>query len=377
MSIKGFSGCSTYIDRGTDMEKNTKTVVAMALSGGVDSSVAAAMLKERFSRVVGVSHYIWPDSRCCSISTLNMARALCEKIGFSYFLVDLVSEFRKGVVDDFAEEYAKGVTPNPCIRCNERVRFSVFYDRVKEKLLSEGILEKNGDLYFATGHYARIKEFEGSYYIYKGEDTVKDQSYMLYRIPQKMLPRIIFPLGEYQKTEIKNIADKKKLPGAKARESQDACFVNGDYGDFLRRNYGDNFSLQPGVIKDMQGNVLGEHHGYIYYTIGQRKGLNLGNGPWYVGGIDSKTNTVVVGRADEIEKRVFTTASSVWFAPEWTGSLRCEVKIRYNSADVPCKITGTGEGRFLVELEKGAAITPGQSAVFYAGDRLLGGGIIQ
>jgi tRNA-specific 2-thiouridylase len=319
---------------------------------------------------------IWPGSKCCSPPVLKRAEDLCRKLGIPYIIIDLVSPFTSRVVDDFAEAYLSGMTPNPCIRCNERIRFTLFYRRLKEKLASEGQLQKGQELFFATGHYASIVEQEGRRFIRKGKDRSKDQSYMLYRIPVEMLEYIIFPLGDYNKKEIFRQAQERELPGGVIKESQDICFVDDDYVSFLER-YSDKSPLaEPGRIVDMKRNDLGEHRGYIHYTIGQRKGLNLGNGPWYVAAVKPAENLVVVGRQDEVTSREFTVEQNNWFCDPPENEYAWKVKIRYNSPEIPCRVTGAADGGVRVFLEQPAVITPGQSAVFYLEDIVMGGGII-
>ncbi len=351
-------------------------VVAASLSGGVDSSVAASILKERFSRIVGATHYIWPDSKCCNVTVLNRAEALCRRFGFPYYVIDLQEEFSRSVVDDFAESYVKGNTPNPCVRCNERLRFDVFYRRVREKLIDESLLDPEEGMYFATGHYARIEQAGSGWHLKKGRDERKDQSYMLYRLSSDVLPNILFPLGELTKDEVQKRAQAEGLPSALVKESQDACFVEGEYARFLQEYLGRQDLRKPGSIKDLSGNVLGMHTGYIGYTRGQRKGLNLGNGPWYVADLDPEHNVVVVGRKEEIGTAAFSIKECKWLVTGLPDTFGGSVKIRYNSPETPCRVEKTGETAARITLGRQSVITPGQSAVLYEGDLVLGGGII-
>ncbi|WP_028973811.1 tRNA 2-thiouridine(34) synthase MnmA [Spirochaeta cellobiosiphila] len=352
-------------------------VLAVALSGGVDSSVALQLLKKDWSQIVGASHYIWKDSRCCTVETLNRARYLCKINDIPYYKLDLSPQFKVKVVDDFSNTYLMGQTPNPCVRCNERIRFSLFYETLKERLREEGRLSEGDDLYFATGHYVKTEKTEDGYFLKRAKDTLKDQTYMLYRIPKKILEKMVFPLGDMTKAEVVSIAREEKMPSASARESQDACFLDGgEYSDFLTEYTGRDDLSVPGIIMDTNGNALGQHKGYIHYTIGQRKGLGLGNGPWYVTEIRAKSNHIIVGRQEELGKREFTINDTNWFFHDEKESFSGSVKIRYQSKDVPCSVEKVGDDTYHVILEKPASVTPGQSAVFYDGEYLLGGGII-
>jgi len=358
------------------MENKQDAVVAMALSGGVDSSVACLMLTEKYSRVIGATHLIWPDSKCCSPPVVKRAEDLCKKLGIPYVVIDMISSFTAQVVDDFADAYLAGMTPNPCIRCNERIRFTRFYRQLKERLTAEGQLREGQSLFFATGHYASIVEKNDRLFIRKGKDQAKDQSYMLYRIPAEMLVNIIFPLGDFTKEEIFRQARDKELPSGVIKESQDVCFVDDDYVTFLE-GYVDKSPLaEAGNIIDMKGTVLGKHKGFIHYTIGQRKGLNLGDGPWYVAGVKPGENLVIVGRQDEITSRQFTVNQCSWFCDAPEKEEAWKVKIRYNSPEITCRVTGRANNEVQVFLEDPAVITPGQSAVFYLDDLVMGGGII-
>ncbi len=382
----------TLMKNKNGIDKN-KTL-AVAMSGGVDSSVAAYLLAQEWVRpgnggsMIGVSHFIWPESQSCNEETMGRAEAVCGKLGVPFRRIDMVDRFTSCVVDDFVETYLRGETPNPCVRCNERVRFGWFY-RQLEMELSAGGEENSGRLYFATGHYVRTVQRDGRRFLRRGVDADKDQSYMLYKIDSGLLPYLRFPLGEYRKSEVVAMARKAGLPSASVKESQNICFISGAYPDFICR-YGLRAPSflertaaacgEPGQIVDAQGNVLGRHRGYIRYTIGQRKGLGLSNGPWYVVRVDAGTNTVVVGRGDESAVRRFTAGETNWFIDPPKRPLHCTVKIRYNSPDLPCTVSAPGameKAAAEVVLDSPAAVTPGQSAVFYDGDIVLGGGIIR
>lgn len=367
--------------------------VAIGLSGGVDSSVALDMLlngefpspheglKDDTLKVVGVSHFIWPSSVCCTEETVERARSLCENRGIPFYVIPMVEEFKGSVVNDFIRSYIHGETPNPCVRCNQLVRFDVFYRRVKALLLEEGSLLPEEPLYFSTGHYVRTEQKDDKWFIKRAVDRRKDQSYMLYRIPKEILPFCIFPLGDSWKTEVIGRAKKKHLPSSSVRESQDACFVDEDYAGFIRDSLGNHLGFQSGSIIDNQGNPLGRHRGYIHYTVGQRRGLNLGNGPWYVQEIRPDTNTVVVGRKEEIERRELFIHHGHWFDIPGEEE-KIKVALRYSAPELSCSLEflhpkvkqDAAEAKVL--LDEQSVVTPGQSAVFYRGDLLLGGGII-
>ncbi|MBN1834195.1 MAG: tRNA 2-thiouridine(34) synthase MnmA [Spirochaetales bacterium] len=355
-------------------------VLAVGMSGGVDSSVAALLLKERFPRLVGVTHLIWPGSRCCSGEALSRAAAVCRRLGIAHVQVDLFERFREAVVEEFVNDYLEGRTPNPCVLCNGLVRFDAFHSRLVERLGREGLLEKGEELCMATGHYARITRSGEETRLEKGRDPLKDQSYMLYRVRREMLSRLVLPLGEYHKARVLELAESAGLEYRTVRESQDACFVEGSYVEFIRRYTGRDDLLRPGEIRDQEGRLLGRHRGTVHYTVGQRRGLGLGSGPWYVARLDPGANRVVVARRQEAESRSFRIGRANWLVEIPGGPLRCGVKVRYQSEEVRCRVEPEAEGRagdWRVTLERPEILTPGQSAVFYDGTRVLGGGIIQ
>ena len=365
------------------MNRSDNAVVAVGLSGGVDSSVALYLLKQKYSRIVGGSHDICTDSLTCNDETLGRARELAERMGIPYYRFDLVTEFSQSVIQDFADEYHNGRTPNPCVRCNERIRFSLFFERCREQLMQDGLLTESDTYLFATGHYARISEFDGHLVIRKGRDLKKDQSYMLYRIPKTYLASIRFPLGDYTKEEIVDIAKREGFPSSSIKESQDICFIPGKYTDKLIELFGEEEVNHQGDIVDDSGMVLGHHRGYMHYTIGQRQGLGLGDGPWYVKRLEAERNRVVVGRREELLDRRFTIRDLNWFLPierirrlsHSSDGEGITVKVRYNSPEKMCRLD-TLSGDVIVELTEPSAITPGQSAVIYYGEYVLGGGII-
>jgi tRNA-specific 2-thiouridylase len=352
-------------------------LTAVALSGGVDSSVAAMLLRDTCPRLVGATHFIWPDSRCCSLSVFKRAEFLARRLSIPYFVVDVQAAFRGAVVDEFINAYVAGATPNPCVLCNERIRFTLFVDELEKKLTEEKLLSPGDGLLFATGHYARIEKGASGCFIKKGRDPVKDQSYMLYRLPPHILPRLVFPLGDMLKKDVVALARERGLTEAEEPESQDACFVDGNYIDFIVKETGRSSLREAGDIVDGEGRVRGRHQGYIGFTVGQRRGLGLGDGPWYVAGIEPESNRVRVGREAEARTRVFAAGDLHWLIPPPSGPLRCAAKIRYQSREIACTVEPVENGRVTAALDKPEFITPGQSAVFYDGDVLLGGGIIE
>jgi tRNA-specific 2-thiouridylase len=358
-----------------------KDGLVIALSGGIDSSVAAYWLKEhkssQYKIIVGASHFIWPHSRCCTIDSFSRARELCERLGISYYSINLAKEFDHAVVQNFINTYLAGRTPNPCVLCNELIRFTLFHQRMEEYLKEQGQLGTDDKLYLATGHYVRLTETPSGLMLRKGVDPLKDQSYMLYRLPQAVLTRLIFPLGAWRKSDVYTLARLWGLPQAAERESQDACFVDNDYASFLVRQTGRTDLETGGDIVDMTGHKLGRHRGYIHYTVGQRQGLGLGNGPWYVERIEPAANRVVVGRREEVLKSELLVEKLNWFCPPPRSPLACTVKIRYQHHELPCTIAPLpGSTQIRVILDRPEVVAGGQSAVFYNDDLVLGGGFI-
>ena len=356
---------------------NFADVVAVAMSGGVDSAVAANLLKKKYSRIFGVSHYIWPDSVCCDAAALDRASDVCRNLGIPYKVLDFSNLFTSLVVDDFVAAYSAGTTPNPCVRCNERIRFSRFYEEVVKLCREEGLCADEEMPRFATGHYVRMEQTADGLLLKRALDRSKDQSYMLYRLSSRLLPAFEFPLGGMRKSEVVELARGFGFPVSETSESQDVCFINGPYTDFIASRLGPDATPPRGVIEDTSGRVLGRHRGYIHYTVGQRKGLGLNDGPWYVIGTDPERNRVIVGREAELPKDSCIVGDLVWHIPEPDNELQCSVMLRYNSPEVPCAVKKCTEGQCEVVFEKAAVATPGQSAVFYRNDCVIGGGIIQ
>lgn len=350
-------------------------MLALAMSGGVDSGMSAVLLRPDWPRMAGVSHYIWPDSTCCSTDVLSHAREICETIGIPYFVLDLTADFKRHVVDDFIDVYAAGMTPNPCVRCNQLVRFGSFYRNLKTYLSGKELMSDDDELYFATGHYVRVEKTQDGFLLRKAVDLSKDQSYMLYRIDPAVLPNCIFPLGGLYKRNVVRMASESNLPGFCAKESQDACFIRGRYADFLL-GYLDREKVgRKGPIRDINGEYIGEHRGYIHYTVGQRKGLGLGSGPWFVERIIPETNTVIVGRRNEVLRKRIRIRDLHWHARPETED-RLLVRVRYNSRELPCEYLRIEGDTAVIGLKDETVLTPGQSAVIYRDDYVVGGGFI-
>ncbi|MDO8588110.1 MAG: tRNA 2-thiouridine(34) synthase MnmA [Armatimonadota bacterium] len=350
--------------------------VVAAMSGGVDSSVAAAMLKRQGYDVIGVTMQIWPDSAasrsggCCSLSAVEDARRVANTIGISHYALNLQAEFEKLVIDDFVREYRAGRTPNPCIRCNQFVKFDVLLQRASSL----------GADRIATGHYARI-EFDREserWLLKRALDMSKDQSYALYTMTQEQLGRTLFPLGGQTKQETRAAAAELGLSVAEKPDSQEICFVpDNKYGGFLAAAAPD--LVRPGPVLDTSGNVLGRHKGIAFYTIGQRKGLGIAaSHPMYVVEIDKSSNAVVVGaNSDLYGDDLVAKDVNLIGADTLSGCVVVSAKIRYNMQDSPAKACSLGGGAIRVRFETPQrAVTPGQSVVLYQDEVVVGGGII-
>lgn len=343
--------------------------VVAAMSGGVDSSVAAALLKDAGYEVAGIYMRLWPSgvtapgNRCCSDEALEDARRICQSIGIPCYVLNFEDEFRRYIVDYYTTESARGRTPNPCIVCNQCLKFGF--------LMSHTMALKAD--FLATGHYARILRNASGYHLLKGRHHVKDQSYVLYTLDQTRLARILFPLGELSKAEVRDIARSKKLPVGDKAESQDLCFLYAGSG-YVPEGAGDT----PGEIIDIGGRVLGRHRGIAHYTVGQRHGLNLAVGrSVYVVRIDASTNRIVIGgEGDLLQKRLVASRLS-WVSGEARPSpIRITARIRYKSPEAPATLKVTGDNAEVEFDEPQRAITPGQAVVFYNGEEVLGGGTI-
>jgi tRNA-uridine 2-sulfurtransferase len=355
-----------------------KTVV-VGMSGGVDSSVTAAMLVDRGHQVVGVTLQTWEteddattskkwqERGCCKI---GIARYVAERLHIAHRVIDIREHFRSAVVQDFIDGYRSGQTPNPCVRCNERVKFGCLVDAARE-LGADAV---------ATGHYAQVvPDAAGRPHLHKGGDPKKDQSYFLYRLNRRWLAGILFPVGGMRKDEVWRKADEIGLPADEVKESQEICFVTkGDYRSFLEQEAPQ--IAQRGAFVGTDGTVLGTHRGVPFYTPGQRRGLGLSaEQRLYVVRVDAATNTVVVGREEELLASACVVGDLNLLSMDCLAEpVRADVKVRYASPAVPATIGPLEEGRVRIEFdEPQRALSPGQSAVFYQGDLVLGGGIIE
>ncbi len=356
------------------MSNNKKALIAM--SGGVDSSVAAALMVNKGYDCMGCTMRLYENDMigedlfgtCCSLNDTQDARAVCEKIGIDYNIYHYEVEFQNKVIEPFVCSYEKGETPNPCIRCNKYLKFDSLYAKGREL----------GYDYIVTGHYARIEERDGHFYLLKAKDLNKDQSYVLYDLTEEQLAHTFFPLGDYTKPEVREIAEKNDFPTSHKSESQDICFVpDGDYAGMIKRYRGKEYP--KGKFVDTDGNVLGTHDGIINYTIGQRRGLGIpAEKRLYVTKLDVENNQVILGDNEDLFKREVHIREFHWITGEAPkGEFRCSAKIRYKHKEQPASVVINDDMTAeLVFDEPQRAATPGQSVVLYDGDVVLGGGII-
>ena len=354
--------------------------VAVAMSGGVDSSVAAALLVEQGYEVIGLTMQLWPDvgeevarrhGGCCSVEAVSDARRVADRLGIAYYVLNFQEVFEARVIRPFIGEYARGRTPNPCLDCNRHVKFAELLERATA-------LEAD---YLATGHYARVERDpgRGRWLLRKGVDARKDQSYALYGLTQGQLSRTLLPLGGLSKQEVRKIAQARGLPVAGKEESQEICFVvEGDYRSFLADRIPG--AIHPGPIVDLDGRRLGTHRGLPFYTVGQRQGLGIATGaPLYVVRLDPGTNTVVVGGAADVYARGLVARNPNWIAvEELSTSTPARVKIRYGAPEVDAVLFPAGDGEVRLNFaHPQRAVTPGQAVVFYQDDLVLGGAVIE
>ncbi len=350
--------------------------MAVALSGGVDSAVAAALLVEQGYEVVGLMMRLWagaasdrsPLNRCCSLEAVDDARAISRHLGIPFYLLNYELPFAERVVGPFVVDYARGLTPNPCLACNRFLKFGLLLERA---LALDAA-------YLATGHYARIRRVDGRYELWRGRDRGKDQSYALYMLTQAQLVHALLPVGELLKAEVRAAARNLALPVAAKPESQEICFIaDDDYRRFLQARIPEAF--RPGPIVDRAGHVLGTHHGLPCYTVGQRRGLGIAAPePLYVLEVDTSANALVVGPAAELARPTLVAEGVNWVAGQAPPApFEATVRIRLHGREAPATVTPLAGERARVDFaapERG--ITPGQAAVFYSGDVVLGGGTI-
>ncbi len=362
------------------MSKHGRVLVAM--SGGIDSTVAAMMLHEEGYEVIGITMKTWDyansggnskETGCCSLDSINDAREVAVKVGFHHFIVDIREEFGDYVIDNFVDEYLAGRTPNPCVLCNTHIKWS-------------SLLKKADGLdceFIATGHYAVIKEENDRLFVSKGADERKDQSYVLWGLSQDCMHRSRFPLGQYTKPEVRKMAfDWGFTELSKKGESYEICFVpDNDYRGFLKRRVdGLEAKVNGGNFVDSKGKILGKHNGYPFYTVGQRKGLGLAFGePMYVTEIQPKSNTVVLGNVDELVRNGMSVGKvNLMKFDKIVDGMESVTQIRYNDPGTLSTLNNLGENTIGVDfLANVRGVAPGQSAVFYDGDDVIGGGIIQ
>jgi tRNA-specific 2-thiouridylase len=344
--------------------KKSRIRVAVAMSGGVDSSAAAKILQNKGYECLGIFMRLGVERTCCDEAA---ARQVCQKLGIKFYPLDLRRQFEREVKKYFLEAYQEGLTPNPCVKCNQFIKFGALLKKAKS-------LDCN---YLATGHYLKLKKIKRAYRLYRAKDNTKDQTYFLYNLTQADLAHIIFPLGDSIKKKIRLAAQTEKLPYLK-NESQDACFLSGEHNDYLKKH----LKLTAGKIKTLDKKTIGEHQGLPLYTIGQRKGVEIGgSGPYYVVRRDFKTNTLYV-TADAgdpaLSKKKLLIGKINWISgQEPKIPYACQAVIRYRHPGVPCLIKKKTQKCYEVKFTQSQrAVTPGQSVVFYKNNELLGGGVI-
>jgi tRNA-specific 2-thiouridylase len=341
--------------------------IAVAMSGGIDSSVAAALLKAEGYDVFGVTMQLTDDKN--SQEAIENARQAAQKLEIPHHVINLKNDFKKVIIDSFCKEYCSGNTPNPCVLCNRYMKFGILREKA----------EKLGAEFFATGHYARVeKQNNGKFLLKKGKDKTKDQSYFLCRLTQEQLGRTLFPIGNFTKVKVKKIAQEMGLPALTRPESQEICFVtDNDHAAFSKENI--KTKIKPGPILDQLGKVLGQHQGIIFYTVGQRKGLGVSSAtPLYITAIDPDRNAIIVGTQEQTFSDELVADNLNWISinpPQ--KPLKIKARIRYRHAEADATVSTLDKTNVYVRFKKPQmAITPGQAVVFYDGDKVVGGGRI-
>lgn len=359
------------------LSKNKR--IAVAMSGGVDSSLAAALLKKKGYDVIGLTFKTWPKEECgssfgracCNLEAITRARAVADDLKIPYYVLDFSADFKEKVIDYFCEEYLKGHTPNPCIICNEKIKYALLWEKAKS-LDAEGI---------ATGHYAKgaFDKHAKRFILKEGKDKTKDQSYVLFSLSQEQLSHAVFPLGDYTKEKTRIVAKRMRLKTFNTASSQDICFVQDmDYADYIRKKTG--VEIKKGDIIDKDGKVLGSHKGIPFYTIGQRRGLGVAyKEPLYVTAIDIEKNRVIVGTKKDILKMSIVADRLNWISiKDIEKPLKVKAKIRYNHKKADATVMKIGADSVRVDFAKPQeAPTPGQAVVFYDKDIVVGGGWIK
>ena len=359
--------------------KSPKGKIAVAMSGGIDSSLAAALLKKRRRDVIGITFRMWPKEECgtssgracCNLEAVTRARAVAGDLNIPYYVFDFSADFKREVIDYFCEQYLKGLTPNPCVVCNEKIKFGLLLDKARTL----------GAEYIATGHYARLARAKKGLRLMleTGKDKEKDQTYFLFSLSQEQLKHTLFPLADITKERARAMAKRLRLRTFNTVSSQDICFIQDrDYAGYIKKKTG--VTIEKGDIVDGKGNVLGTHKGIPFYTIGQRRGLGIAySEPLYVTAIDVKSNRIIVGTKKDVLKKSFIVGDLNWVAVEGIGGpINVKVKIRYNHKASGAVVTPLSDGTVRVDFEREQeAPTPGQAAVFYDGRAVVGGGWIK
>ncbi len=348
----------------------TKRRIAVGMSGGIDSSVAAALLAEQGWEVIGLSLHMFKEgSRCCSIEDVNRARRVADRLGIRHYVMNVVEDFKEAIVKPFTDEYASGRTPNPCIFCNRDFKFGALMRRALQL----------GCSHVATGHYVKVEQRADGFHLFRGKDRAKDQSYFLHRLSQDQLSKIVFPLGELTKPEVRAYAAENKIPVEGMSETADLCFITAAGPAPLIEQYHPE-TARDGDIVDTTGKKLGTHRGLHHFTVGQREGLRVATGtPMYVKTLDPQTNTVVIGKRPDVMTKTCGVRELFWTTPSPPASgSHIAARIRYRTPASPATISSLASGDWMLDFDEPQfAVAPGQAAVLYDGDEVLGGGWIE